>query len=1673
MPNFSFSTASNFLRFTPETLDQIKKRIAEKKAKRAKAAEEGNSQEQEENIQPQLDLKVFKKLPILYGKPPPWLIGEPLEDVDPYYKDRETFMVLSARNRIFRFSATKALSTPYFSMKHYFLNTSCTLFIAFITCVVLVNCIFMTLNKPPENYQIAEYIFTVIYTVEFAVKIVARGFVLNEFTYLRDPWNVLDLFVLIMTSISAIRIFRVLRTLKAVSVIPGLKVIIASLLQSVKKLANVMLLTVFCLAVFALVGLQLFMGNLKYKCVHASYLNKSISKEESCTLQDSVYQKKNSSTDVLLCGYTSHPNYYCVKHGENPDDGYTSFDHFGWAFLSLFRLMTQDSWEILYRQVIRTSGKSYCIFFVIIIFLCSFYLFNLILAVVTMAYEEQNKATLAHTKARELLLREAKELLKKEKVCKTLKKIIIIYLKTKDKEPKTYGEDETLFYTPPDKSQKELKELLMSYHLPVDTPDDPFQRQRLTSAANVISKTMEWEESKMEFPPCLKTAAHKYLIWQCCPLWLQIKKMVKKVMINPFAELFITLCIIVNTVLMTFERVPETKNMVSTGNKVFTAIFTAEMILKIIALDPYYYFQEAWNIFDCLLAVLGIISLSACLNASYFRGRNLIFKLSKFWPALNKLMKIMWKSVGPLSNLTLVLIFTVFIFAVVGKQGFSQSYKTFRETCENKTQICNSDSTNATHKCKLRWHMEDFLHSFLVIFRILCGEWIETMWGCMKAAGEGWCIFLFMLVLLLGNLVVLNLFIALLLSSFSSSDSETELDEEQAKPHVVLAHRGLQFVKHLLWNRCCNALVQKLKKARTKTKEVTIPKDGATEPRKGVPENYASGKHLEKLPVDHFMTDFNTFVCAPLAEMETFGEEEMDCMLVKFFPCCTVNTDKFPGNTWWRFRKTCYRIVKHSWFESFIIFMILLSSGVLIFEDIYLAERKTIKIILEYADIFFFYIFFLEMLLKWVAYGFRKYFTNAWCWLDFFIVCVSIRFNLTVLDLCDSHVSTKSLRTLRALRPLRALSRFKGIKVVVNALAGAVPSIGNVLLVCVVLWLPFNILGVQLFGGKFSKCSDASLKNKSVCESQNSEWTNTNVNFDHVGMGYLALLQVATFKGWMEIMYAAVDAPSKENEQPSFENNVWAYLYFVAFIIFGSFFMLNLFIGVVIDNFNQQRKKIKLIFMSDEQKKYYNALKKLGNKKPLKPVPRPQNMYQGLLFDVVNKKAFDIFIISLILLNVVIMAAEHEEEGEAVKSLLENINLVFVAIFTGECIIKMLALRLYFFKDGWNIFDFVVVILSILSKSCALSLDFPPTILRIIRVARVSRLLRLIRGARGLRTLLFALLMSLPSLTNIGLLLFLIMFIYAIFGMSNFACASWQGGIDNIFNFQTFGSSMLCLFQITTSAGWHDLLNPMLNTENITCAPNLGGNGPCVNRSVAIAYFVSYIIISFLIVVNMYIAVIIENLNVATEESTEPLGDDDFEIFYEIWAKFDPRATQFISYFALSDFADALAEPLRIPKPNRQQLMLMDLPMVNGNKIHCLDILFAFTKRVLGEYGDMGPLETQIEEKYPEKIANEPIITTPKRKEEESAAIIQRAFRMYLLHQAVKEVCQETCNSTPLECIHEEEGGSAVTLSENEDSQSSNSHSPSPVSIPPSYSNVTGTTNDIIQVTITDTSEPK
>ena len=124
-------------------------------------------------------------------------------------------------------------------------------------------------------------------------------------------------------------------------------------------------------------------------------------------------------------------------------------------------------------------------------------------------------------------------------------------------------------------------------------------------------------------------------------------------------------------------------------------------------------------------------------------------------------------------------------------------------------------------------------------------------------------------------------------------------------------------------------------------------------------------------------------------------------------------------------------------------------------------------------------------------------------------------------------------------------------------------------------------MGVNLFKGKFYSCVDAntgtvinSVIGKNNCLSlNNTMWFLKRVNFDNVGIGYLSLFQIATFEGWRELIEAGVDAVGVDL-QPQRDFNLWAYFFFISFIIFGSFFTLNLFVGVIIDNFNALKKQV-------------------------------------------------------------------------------------------------------------------------------------------------------------------------------------------------------------------------------------------------------------------------------------------------------------------------------------------------------------------------------------------------------------------------------------------------------------------------------------------------------------------
>ncbi len=229
-------------------------------------------------------------------------------------------------------------------------------------------------------------------------------------------------------------------------------------------------------------------------------------------------------------------------------------------------------------------------------------------------------------------------------------------------------------------------------------------------------------------------------------------------------------------------------------------------------------------------------------------------------------------------------------------------------------------------------------------------------------------------------------------------------------------------------------------------------------------------------------------------------------------------------------------------------------------------------------------------------------------------------------------------------------------------------------------------------------------------------------------------------------------------------------------------------------------------------------------------------------------------------------------------------------------------------------------------------------------------------------------------------------------------------GINEVFNFETIYRSMITLFPMCTSAGWSSVLKALTNDAPPDCDPNKPtasqiSKGDCGNSAIAIPFLVSYLIISFLVVINMYIAVILENFSQAREEVNTSLSDDDYDMYYEIWQKYDPRGTEFINYDKLFDFVSDLEEPLCLQKPNRLKIISMNLIICENNLVHCVDILDALTKNFLGTSDD------QIDQVVPIGIikknrphAYKPSTTTlDLARENHCAIVIQKSMRNYLI----------------------------------------------------------------------------
>ena len=218
---------------------------------------------------------------------------------------------------------------------------------------------------------------------------------------------------------------------------------------------------------------------------------------------------------------------------------------------------------------------------------------------------------------------------------------------------------------------------------------------------------------------------------------------------------------------------------------------------------------------------------------------------------------------------------------------------------------------------------------------------------------------------------------------------------------------------------------------------------------------------------------------------------------------------------------------------------------------------------------------------------------------------------------------------------------------------------------------------------------------------------------------------------------------------------------------------------------------------------------------------------------VAEAHVFEYFIIAVIIVNGLLLGLSTSKTIEArYGDTIHLLNYIALGIFIAEALVKMVASKPIgagYFKDGWNVFDFLVIVFALI--------PFTGEFAQVARLARLLRVVRLITTIRDLRLIVAALVRSIPSVGHVMMLMGIIMYIYSIMGYHLFSEHDPE-------NWRTIGVSILTLFEIITLEGWLEVMGTAMEIYPL-----------------AWVYFVSYVVIATFVVINLFIAIILNNLD--------------------------------------------------------------------------------------------------------------------------------------------------------------------------------------------------------------------
>uniref|UniRef100_A0A3B3TTE5 Calcium channel, voltage-dependent, L type, alpha 1D subunit, a n=1 Tax=Poecilia latipinna TaxID=48699 RepID=A0A3B3TTE5_9TELE len=1268
--------------------------------------------------------------------------------------------------------------------------------------------------------------------------------------------------------VKALRAFRVLRPLRLVSGVPSLQVVLNSIIKAMVPLLHIALLVLFVIIIYAIIGLELFIGKM-----HATCYIDLIAEEDPapCAISGHGRQCPINGTQ-------------CREGWHGPNGGITNFDNFLFAMLTVFQCITMEGWtDVLYWMNDAMGFELPWVYFVSLVIFGSFFVLNLVLGVLSGEFSKEREKAKARG--------DFQKLREKQQLEEDLKGYLDWITQAEDIDPD--NEDEA---------------------------EEGSKRNPSVPASETESVNTENQNVEDEKTPCcfiyhtLSSCSRRWRRWnRFCRRKCRLA--VKSV---PFYWLVIIL-VFLNTLTISSEHYNQPlwlTQVQDVANKVLLALFTCEMLVKMYSLGLQAYFVSLFNRFDCFVVCGGItetilveLEIMSPLGISVFRCVRLlrIFKVTRHWQSLSNLVASLLNSMKSIASLLLLLFLFIIIFSLLGMQVFGGKF--------------NFDETQTK-----RSTFDNFPQALLTVFQILTGEdWNAVMYDGIQAYGgpssSGMVVcFYFIILFICGNYILLNVFLAIAVDNLADAES-LNTDEGDKKEDKKDDEKDEKVLSHF------------------EEEEEDIDENGGDEEDPEVP----SGPR----PVIADLVKKEKII--PIPEGSAFF--------------IFSNTNPV--------RVFCHQLINHHIFTNLILVFIMLSSVSLAAEDP-IRNFSARNIVLGYADYVFTSMFTFEIVLKMTTYGAflhkgafcRNYFNL----LDLLVVGVS----LVSFGIQSSAISVvKILRVLRVLRPLRAINRAKGLKHVVQCVFVAIRTIGNIMIVTTLLQFMFACIGVQLFKGKFYRCTDEAKSSPDECKGtyilykdgdvnqptiHRRVWHNSDFNFDNVLMAMMALFTVSTFEGWPALLYKAIDS-NRENLGPIYNYRVEISIFFIIYIIIIAFFMMNIFVGFVIVTFQEQgEKEYKNCELDKNQRQCVEyALK-------ARPLRRyiPKNPYQYKFWYVVNSTGFEYIMFVLIMLNTLCLAVQHYGQSALFNYVMDILNMVFTAVFTVEMVLKLIAFKpRHYFADAWNTFDALIVVGSVVDIAITeVNAHLTQSIARIsitfFRLFRVMRLVKLLSRGEGIRTLLWTFIKSFQALPYVALLIAMLFFIYAVIGMQVFGKIAMVDGtqINRNNNFQTFPQAVLLLFRCATGEAWQDIMLACMPGK--LCDPesdyNPGEEMTC-GSGFAIIYFITFYMLCAFLIINLFVAVIMDNFDYLTRDWSI-LGPHHLDEFKRIWSEYDPEAKGRIKHLDVVTLLRRIQPPLGFGKlcPHRvacKRLVAMNMPLNSDGTVMFNATLFALVRTAL------------------------------------------------------------------------------------------------------------------------------